>query len=226
MLANEWLTAHEAAIKTLSDERKDVYRKLRELSANPLDVSLAMPRNSLQPTVEVKEDGTEQALPLIDHHLLCDENGKFPAAFNSWELEVLTKEAQRDGFLAWYRNPSSASPESLGITYPEYGQETIMRPDFIFFATSEDGTARAHIVDPHGQFLADSLPKLVGLADYAENCGGHFERIEAVAKVGDVFRALDMKAADVRDAIRLGPSAKSLFESNKAKAYPNTGSTK
>lgn len=220
-LANEWLTTYEAAIKALSDERQDIYRELRELSANPLDVSLAKPRNSLQPTIEVKEDGTEQALPLFDHHLLCDENGKFPALFNSWELEVLTRETQRDGFLAWYRNPSSASPESLGITYPEDGQESIMRPDFIFFSKGEGGTVTANIIDPHGQFLADSLPKLLGLADYAESHGDKFGRIEAVARVGDVFRSLNLKDADVREAIRLGPSAKSIFEGAKSKPYPN-----
>ena len=222
-LANEWLTNHADAIKALSDERKDVYRELRELSANPLDISLVMPRNSLQPTVEVKEDGTEQALSLYDHHLLCDENGKFPAAFNSWELEVLTKEAQRDGFLAWYRNPSSASPESLGITYPDDGQESIMRPDFIFFTMGGDGVVKANIIDPHGQYLADSLPKLVGLANYAEGRGAHFGRIEAIGKVADAFRSLDLHDADVREAIRLGPSAKSLFEGGKAHSYPKVG---
>lgn len=218
-LANNWLTTHEAAIKALSDERQDVYRELRELSANPLDVSLAMPRNSLQPTVEVKESGAEEALPLYDNHLLCDENGKFPALFNSWELEVLTKEAQRNDFLAWYRNPSSASPESLGITYPEDGQDSIMRPDFIFFNKGDEGAVKANIVDPHGQFLADSLPKLVGLADYAEGCGSHFGRIEAIAKVGDEYRLLDLKNDDVRAAIRLGPSAKALFEGPRSKPY-------
>jgi type III restriction enzyme len=221
-LANEWLTDYDAAIKALSDERKDIYRELRELSANPLDVSLAMPRNSLQATVEVKEDGTEQTLPLYDRHLLCDEAGKFPAAFNSWELEVLTKETQREGFLAWYRNPSSASPESLGITYPEDGQESIMRPDFIFFSKDKDCAVQANIIDPHGQFLADSLPKLVGLANYAESRADHFGRIEAVAKVGDAFRSLDLNDAEVRDAIRLGPSAKALFEGAKAKPYPGS----
>lgn len=221
-LANEWLTTHEAAIKALSDERQDAYRELRELSANPLDVSLAMPRNSLQPTVERKENGTEEALPLYDNHLLCDENGMFPALFNSWELEVLTKEAQRDDFLAWYRNPASASPESLGITYPEHGQESIMRPDFIFFTKGEDGAVQANIIDPHGQHLADSLPKLLGLANYAESRGSHFGRIEAVAKVAGVYRSLDLTVSDVRDAVRLGPSAKALFEGPKAKPYPSS----
>jgi len=56
------MTTHDTEIKSMSDERRDVYRELRELSANPLDVLLAMPRNRLQPTVEVKEDGTEEAL--------------------------------------------------------------------------------------------------------------------------------------------------------------------
>ncbi|AWI84273.1 type III restriction endonuclease subunit R [Alloyangia pacifica] len=219
-LANNWLTCHEATIKALSDERQDVYRELRELSANPLDVSLAMPRNSLQPTIERKENGREEALPLYDNHLLCDPNGKFPALFNSWELEVLTTEARRDNFLAWYRNPSSSSPESLGITYPEGGQESIMRPDFIFFTRSEEGAVQSNIIDPHGQHLADSLPKLVGLANYAESRGSHYARIEAVAKVGDIFRLLDLKDAGVRAAILLGQSAKALFEGAHALTYP------
>ena len=49
-LANTWLTTHADAIKGLTDERKDVYRELRELSAQPLDVSLASPRSRLQAT--------------------------------------------------------------------------------------------------------------------------------------------------------------------------------
>ena len=94
-----------------------------------------------------------------------------------------------------------------------------MRPDFIFFSQDSTGTIRAHIVDPHGQFLADSLPKLVGLASYAESHAAHFKRIEAVAKVNEGFRSLNLKESDVRDAVRLGPSAKSLFEGAMAKPY-------
>lgn len=218
-LANEWLTTHEAAIKALSDERQDVYRELRELSANPLDVSLAMPRNSLQPSVERKENGTEEALPLYDKHLLCDDTGKFPALFNSWELEVLTREVERENFVAWYRNPSSASPESLGITYPDDGQESIMRPDFIFFSKGDDGTMQANIIDPHGQHLADSLPKLLGLAEYAEKYCSSFQNIKAIARSSDSYRSLDLKNPVVRDAVRTAPSAKFLFEGENAQDY-------
>ncbi|MDU9007215.1 hypothetical protein [Sedimentitalea todarodis] len=222
-LANEWLTTHEAAIKALSDERQDVYRELRELSANPLDVSLAMPRNSLQPTIEVMEDGTEVALPAYEGHLLCDGAGFFPVKIrlNDWELEVLSQEAKRNGFMAWYRNPSSASPESLGVIYPIDGQESIMRPDFIFFTKNENGVVQANIVDPHGDHLADSLPKLVGLANYAEAHADSYERIVSVSKSGGVFRYLDLKDPEVRAAIKKGPSAKALFGGPKAKPYPS-----
>jgi len=218
-LANDWLTNHDAAIKALSDERQDVYRELRELSANPLDVTLAMPRNSLQPDTELKENGAESPLPRYDNHLLCDEDGLFPADFNTWESEVLTQETQKEGFLAWYRNPSSASPQSLGITYPDDDQQSILRPDFIFFSKLDDEKVQANIVDPHGQFLADSLPKLIGLCDYAEAHGNHYRRIEAVAKVDDAFRVLDLKDPSVVEAIRLGPSAKALFSGEAAKPY-------
>lgn len=76
----------------------------------------------------------------------------------------------------------------------------------------------ASIVDPHGQFLADSLPKLVGLANYAEDRSSYYGRIEAVAKVGDDFRSLDLKNVGVRAEVHLGPSAKSLFEGVKGES--------
>ncbi|MFT4730397.1 MAG: type III restriction enzyme [Granulosicoccus sp.] len=118
-LGNAWLTDHGAAIKTLKDKRQDVYRELRELSANPLDVTLAMPRSRFQPTTELREDGTEIQFPCYEKHLLCDKEGLFPEDFNSWEIEVLTREMDRDNAVAWYRNPSSAGPESLGVDYPD-----------------------------------------------------------------------------------------------------------
>lgn len=220
-LANIWLTDQEAAIKVLKDERQDVYRELRELSANPLDVTLAMPRSRLQPTIELQEDGAEFQLPSYEKHLLCDEDGLFPEGFNSWEIEVLTQEMGRANSVAWYRNPSSASPESLGVVYPDDEQQSILRPDFVFFSRSDAGQVQANIIDPHGQFLADSLPKLLGLCDYVEEHAAHYGRIEAIAKVGDAFRVLDLTDAAVRDKIRLGPSAKSLFEGQASKAYPS-----
>lgn len=221
-LANTWLTAHEAAIKALTDERQDVYRELRELSADPLDVTLAMPKNRLQPTVELREDGTEIPLPRLDRHILCDEDGKYPDALNTWEATVLETEMSLADSVAWYRNPSSAKPESLGIVYYEDSQANILRPDFIFFTQAADGTVQANLVDPHGQYLADSLPKLLGLKDYTERHGADFDRVEAVARTeSNGFRSLDLKDAEVRAAIATATSAKSVFEGPHSKPYPS-----
>jgi len=220
-LANDWLTTYEVAIKELSDERQNVYRELREMSADPLDVTLAMPKNCLQPTVVSREDGTKAPLPSFNHHLLCDEEGNYPDLLNTWELEVLEAEMSSGSMLAWYRNPSFAKPESLGIVYYEDGQPQILRPDFIFFNQGPEGI-QASIVDPHGQHLADSLPKLHGLRDYVERHGDNFDRVQAVAKTeSGEFRSLDIKDADTRAAITIATSAKSLFEGPVSKPYPN-----
>jgi len=82
------------------------------------------------------------------------------------------------------------------------GDETsIVRPDFLFFCESADGSVAVDIVDPHGTHLADALPKLRGLARYAETHPGVYRRIESVAQAGGRLRVLDLMREDVRKAI-------------------------
>ena len=219
-LAREWLTNHEANIKGLTDERQSVYRELRALSADPLDVTIAIPKNRLQHSVELLSDGTKAPLPSLDRHLLCDEDGMYPDFLNEWEAKVLEVEMSSETSLAWYRNPSSSTPESLGIIYENDGQASVLRPDFIFFKRESDGTIQADLVDPHGHHLADSLPKLLGLKDYAERYGAEYNRIEAVAEIKGGLCSLDIKDAAVRDALASASSAKSLFEGEHSKPYP------
>ena len=88
-----------------------------------------------------------------------------------------------------------------------------MRPDFIFFAKLADGSIAADIVDPHGTQFGDSIPKLKGLAKYAATYGETFRRIDAIAKVGEGFRVLDLKEEAVRAAIESATSVKALYES-------------
>ncbi len=218
-LANEWLTTHRVAIKGLNDERQDVYRQIREMSADPLDVNLARPKTWLQPTTARDPDGAEYDLPRFEKHLLCDEDGLFPEDFNEWEDKVLLAELQRHDTVAWYRNPARASQDSLGITYEGDGDVRIVRPDFVFFSTNEDGTISSDIVDPHGHYLADALPKLKGLAKYAEEHGALYRRIEAVSKLGEGFRVLDLTEQSVREAILVSTSARALYENIIATDY-------
>jgi len=218
-LANKWLTHHRIEIKSLSDERQEVYRQIREMSAHPLDVDLAKPASWMQPTTVREADGSETPLPRFERHLLCAGDGMFPEDFNSWEGDVLSAELKRAGTIAWYRNPSRASQDSLGVTYEDGGDVKIVRPDFIFFAKLADGSIAADIVDPHGTQFGDSIPKLKGLAKYAATYGETFRRIDAIAKVGEGFRVLDLKEETVRAAVESATSVKALYESAVADDY-------
>ena len=90
---------------------------------------------------------------------------------------------------------------------------------FLFFSKLPDGSIAADIVDPHGTQFSDSIPKLRGLAQYAEASGEHFRRIDAVAKVGDAYRVLDLKETKVRTAINSATSIAELYSSDVAAGY-------
>ncbi|MEO7324270.1 MAG: type III restriction endonuclease subunit R, partial [Dokdonella sp.] len=101
--------------------------------------------------------------------------------------------------------------DSLGIAYADDGETKIVRPDFLFFGELPDGTLAVDIVDPHGCHLSDALPKLRGLASYAESHPQVYRRIEAVADVGGRLRMLDLTRADVRSVVNSAESANSLY---------------
>jgi type III restriction enzyme len=218
-LSNQWLTQHRVAIKSLSDERQEVYRQIREMSADPLDVDLARPHMWLQPTTAREADGTQVALPRYEKHLLCDDDGIFPESFNSWEDKVLSVEMARSETVGWYRNPARASQDSLGVTYEDGSEIKIVRPDFIFFAKLPDGTIAADILDPHGTQFGDSLPKLKGLCRYAETNDGIYRRIDAIAQIDGKYRVLDLTEASVRVAIGSATSVTDLYRSDAATDY-------
>jgi len=218
-LSNQWLTQNRVSIKNLSDERQEVYRQIREMSADPLPVDLARPNTWLQMTTARKPDGTEEALPRFEKHLLCDEDGLFPEDFNSWEGKVVSEELKREGTVGWYRNPPRTSQDSLGVIYEDGDEIKVVRPDFIFFARLPDGTVVADIVDPHGIQFSDALPKLKGLAKYAEENADVYRRIEVIAEVGGKFRVIDLTEPAARSRIMSAKTIKELYESDVANDY-------
>jgi len=219
-LANEWLKTYMDGIKTLSDERQASYREIQQMSAHPLDMELTRPVDWRLPTTVREPNGTERNLPRFAKHLMSDSDGTFPVHFDSsWEEKVLLAELQREDNLAWYRNPPRMAQESIGVTYEDGNEIKIMRPDFIFFSQLADGSVVADIVDPHGIQFADALPKLRGLARYAEAHSGIYRRIEAVAKIDEQYRVLDLLRSDVRTAVDTATSAKALYQSSAAKDF-------
>ncbi|MXN44639.1 type III restriction endonuclease subunit R [Shinella kummerowiae] len=217
--SNQLLSQYRVSIKSLSDERQEVFRQIREMSADPLPVDLARPNTWLQMTTVKKADGTEEQLPRFEKHLLCDENGVFPGDFNTWEAEVVSNEIKRDGAIGWYRNPARASQDSLGVTYEDGGEVKIVRPDFIFFVRMPDGTVAADIVDPHGVQFGDALPKLKGLAKYAEEQAGVYRRIEVFAKIRGKNRVIDLTEAAARAAIAVAATVVEAYDSAAASDY-------
>jgi hypothetical protein len=217
-LARAWLDKYRIAMKDLSDERQDAYRQIREMSADPQDIDLMKPNMWMQNTT-LHENGVDKPLDTYANHLLCDENGRFPAILNSWEREVLRVEASRKGFCYWYRNPEHAGQDSLGVPYEDNHQVKIMRPDFLFFGAKSDGTVVADIVDPHATHLSDAAPKLKGLAKYAELHPGVYRRVEAVADVGGKLRALDLTSDKVRQAVYEVRDVQGLYAGSLATDY-------
>lgn len=211
------LAAHAAAIKQLSDDRKETYRQIIEMSTEPQSVDMAKPESRYEPT-KARENDKVVVFRTWDNHLLCTEDGKYPAVLNDWEIQVIEKESKRAGFKFWYRNPQQPGQSSLGIAYVEDDQYKIVRPDFVFFAEQDDKVV-ADLVDPHSLHLADALPKLQGLAQYAEANGHAYRRIDAVAEALGKLRVLDLTAAEVREAIKDAKTAKALYEGPLATDY-------
>jgi len=63
------------------------------------------------------------------------------------------------------------------------------------------------------------MPKLHGLAKYAETHAHAYRRIEAVAKIDDTLRVLDLKDASVRKAVAQAKDAKRLYDGPFANNY-------
>ena len=216
-LAKAWLSEYAPHIKALSDDRKESYRQIVEMSTEPQSVDLAKPESRYEAT-KARENDREITFPTWKNHLLADMDGKYPAELNEWERTVVEAESKRTGFRFWYRNPQQPGQSSLGIAYLEDEQFKIVRPDFIFFA-EQDGKVVVDLVVPHGLHLADALPKLQGLAAYANEHADAFRRIEAVAEASGKLRVLDLTRADVRQAVWGASSTKSLFEGLMAADY-------
>lgn len=216
-MAGEWFDRHRVGIKALSDERCAEYDRIKGMSVHPQRIDLQRPRIRTEET----EDADGNPLPVRSHHLMADGNGNFPVGnLNRWEKQVLDTEMDRNEFLAWYRNPARASSDALAVPWRDSaGNWRRMCPDFVFFHGDAD-TIRASVVDPHGTHLSDAIPKLRGLANFAETFGDELHRIEAVAEVDGELRVLDLKDEHVRAAVlNADDDIKALYTGPASAAY-------
>ncbi|WP_400160570.1 DEAD/DEAH box helicase [Arthrobacter sp. BPSS-3] len=209
-LSEEWLGKHRVAIKTLSESRQSLYAEITAMSTDPQLISMALPKNRQEETRRSVGDAT-QILDQRPLHLLSDEDGMFPVGkLNPDEVQVLDTEIQRGDLLAWYRNPTGGR-DSMSIAYQDqHGAWRTLRPDFLFFVEGR-GVVKANIVDPHGSWLPDALPKLRGLARFAEVHGDSFHRIESISRIDGELRVLDLTLPDVRKSVLEATDADSAY---------------
>jgi hypothetical protein len=199
----EHLAKFAAEIANTTGDVRDKYRKVQEQTSQPEALDIELRDNDKAAT----KDADGHDLPRYSGHLFADAEGRYPASLNDWETEIIEIETQRPSFVAWYRNPSRPTPNSLRIAYQnDAGAWASLQVDFIVVSRRDDGTLGVSIVDPHGDYLADAKAKLLGLADFAEGHGDSFVRILSVSAADDgSLRSLDLLDPAVREAVRTFP---------------------
>ena len=213
------LVTHAVAIKNTTGATRDAYRQVQEQTSESEVVTVELRANEKAPTLDMKG----KPLPTFRGHIFSDSEGQFPAQLNDWEKTIIQTEIDRSSFVAWYRNPSRATPNALRIAYQnDAGKWASLQVDFIVISRRDDRTLAASIIDPHGDHLADARAKLHALADFAERYRDTFVRIESIAKVSnDTLRVLELRSKKVRDAVRSfsGGKVTALYESGSAVDY-------
>jgi type III restriction enzyme len=220
--ATQWvqhrLADHAVDIKNTTGATRDAYRRVQEQTARPEAVTIDLRLNL---TAATRRAGGEE-LPTYVGHIYADDLGNFPADLNMWERTVLETELARPTFVAWYRNPARPTPAALRIAYQDGNDRwSSLQVDFLVVSRRTDGTLGASIIDPHGDYLADTRPKLQALARYAEMYGDHYVRIESIVRVGEKLRVIDLHDSDVRAEVMefKGAQVSALYEGPLSREY-------
>lgn len=181
------------------------------------DFSAKMYINGIQRLVKLVKpiediyDGDQDSYP--KHVMNNPTTHLAPLELDILETAVVARELRR-GAIAWYRNPSNGSDHALSIMYQDtaQGSKRAMHPDFIFFE-KVGSDVKPYLIDPHGTHLADSVDKLKGFAEYAEEFGDQFTRVWALVDVNGEKRYLDLKDVLTRGEIKdyTGSSVEPLY---------------
>ncbi len=191
-LLGKVLDDHKAAIKTLPEERRQLYRQLRRQAAKPEPEDWELPDAIEVPKGEGKS---------YDKHLYVDGEGKFSprAKLNDWEDEVISKAIESKDVVGWLRN-DPRKPWAFTVAYKKGADDRPMYPDFLVFR-KHNGTILCDLYEPHSSAWADSVGKAKGLAEFAKAHGDDFGDIELIDKIGTKLRRLSLNDPVTRDKI-------------------------
>lgn len=136
-------------------------------------------------------------------HIVQKEDGLCPLDLNLAEDYIVRNELAKNRTVAFYRNPSgSMSAKAFSIPYMSSVGRKALHPDFLFFVKDVAGVIRPSIVDPHGEFLGDTLAKLRGYVTYLRDYPDVFKQVLLVGDMGEgVYKVLNLLRSDVQDAV-------------------------
>ena len=224
----EIVQAMEEWAERRTEELLDTYGSFRESVSEENRETWDRIEGNTKPWVEynlnIRSTNTHQNMAYDKYakHIVSDKNGwAYLNVKQGLESNVLNTELRHPLNVAWYRNEPRNLRASLAIPYDKgLGLENFY-PDFIFFQ-SVGGKIVPSIVDPHGDWLGDSIGKLQGYVNYLRDHPKMFARVLAVAdEKGGEVRSLDLMKADVQDTIMAftGSSAKVLFTGPLSRQY-------
>ncbi len=174
----------------------------------------------LDKPVADKQDAGGKAYP---KHVINDP-ATHMAYFNLYDSEdaLVMHELKNPKVICWYRNPvGKTKGNSLRIPYRIGDDRRVLYPDFIFFERVGDREMPS-IIDPHGIYLADTMPKLKGIAAYVEDYGDIYHRYWFVSDYKGQSMYLDMKDPETRTVIIKAADAYECFEKKGIKYMDGT----
>lgn len=136
-------------------------------------------------------------------HIVQKEDGLCPLELNDMEQAIVNTELSKARTVAFYRNPSgSMSAKAFSIPYMSSVGRKALHPDFIFFVRDAEGTVLPSLVDPHAEFLGDTLAKLKGYVGYLREFPNVFKQVLFVGDMGNKeYRVINLLRDDVQEAI-------------------------
>lgn len=193
---HEYIDTYRHDIESRGEAEKREYEKIvkAHVSTQPFDLCL--------PDLVVTNKNPEGQT--YNDHLYCDGTGNAVFKLDTWEVDVLDAERQKDGFVCWLRNiPNKES--SLCIQYKSGTELKPLFPDFIVVRKVND-RFEFSVLEPHFTGYADSVPKLKGMAAYSERCTS-VRRNEMIRVVdtpsGKKIQKLDVASSAVRSEVNL-----------------------
>ena len=182
-------------IESRGEAEKREFEKIVKTHVSTQPFDLRLPDNIV---TKMNQEGQ-----VYTDHLYCDGQGNAIFKLDTWEINILEKERQQEGFVCWFRNiPNKGS--SLCIQY-ELGSEIKAHfPDFIV-VRRVNNQYEFSILEPHYIGYSDSVPKLKGMAKYSQLCSS-VKRNEMIRIIemptGKRIQRIDVAKSSIRNEVK------------------------